>query len=145
MHTKLKTFYSNSYSSLASCLMNYLHLSAVVGESFIVHTVKQSAYQVWVMWTTSKLNEINLHACIQTICARTQQLVLTACLHWQCFTERAPACSILSCHFHTVCSLRFQSSHCVLLNPSSQRYAASRTATVSLPILQYVGSVGGAG
>ena len=103
------------------------------------------------MWTTStstsKLNEINLHACIQTICGhnRTQQLALTACLHWQSFTERAPACSILSCHFHKVCSLRFQPSHCVLLNPSSQRYAAWRTATVSLPILQHVGSVGGAG
>ena len=90
------------------------------------------------MVTISKLNESNM------LQLRIEQLVLTG-LHWQCFTERAPACSILSCHFHTVCSLRFQSSHCVLLNPSSQRYAAWRTATVSLPVLQHVGSVGGAG
>ena len=98
--------------------------------------------------------------CNDTLVKSIEQLVLIAwlcsapwicitvltvwfCLHWQWFTEWAPACSILSCHFHTVCSLRFQPSHCVLLNPSSQIDAAWRIATVSLPILQHVGSVGG--
>ena len=87
------------------------------------------------MVTISKLNESNM------LQLRIEQLVLTG-LHWQWFAERAPACSILSCHFHTVCSLRFQPSHCVLLNPSIQIDPAWRIATVSLPVLQHVGSIG---
>ena len=70
------------------------------------------------------------------------ELTVWCCLHWHWFTEWAPPCSVLSCHLHNVLSVRFQSSHCVLLNHSRQGDDVWRSVTTTLTILQDVGSDG---
>ena len=76
---------------------------------------------------------------------KNQTLTVWCRLHWHWFTKGPPPSSVLSCHLHVVLSVRFQSSHCVLLNHSREGDAVWRRAAITLTILQDAGSDGTAG